>query len=444
MTELGSHAAPAVNRALDALERTYPELGRRPFPRQGCNLPRLLDTMAARGLDGILSYYSPNVCYLSGYATGSSAMVHEANGYSAVILSRHQPEHPIVVIPDFEINYFARQPTWIEDVRPYASLMLPLDVEAKPESLDRFIAAGSRDLDWVRSARGRYADGLVAACVQAVLDLGLAGARVGFDNLTFAPVVAAALPAMEVADAYGALKFTRQVKTPPEMEILREGVALNQTALQRTVAEWRPGMSWHELNIAYYTNAIRLGGFIHDRGSLIIANDLGQEPTILISSGLEDDFELPRGINLMFDCHGTWRRYTWDGGKTWIVDDEPSGDQRTLAQATATVMDDLMDALRPGVGVLELVKRGRQTLRRTGLPEADETLLFFHGVGLENSERETTGRIDWTLEEGMAISLHVLVPGGDRRRWYLEEIAAVTPDGGDRFYTWGTSPLLNE
>ncbi len=438
-----SGAAPEVDRGLGTLERTYPELGRKPFPRQICNLPRLLDTMAARGLDGIVSYYSPNVCYLSGYATGSSAMVHEANGYSAVILSRHQPDHPIVVIPEFEINYFARQPTWIEDIRLYASLMLPLDVEATPAALDRFIAPTSRDLPWVRNARTHYSEGLSAACTQAVRDLGLDRSRVGFDNLMFAPVLSASLPEMEVVEAYGALKFARQVKTPAEIEILREAVLLNQTALERTVAEWGPGMSWHELNIAYYTNAIRLGGFIHDRGSLILANDLGQLPTILISSGLEDDFELPRGINLMFDCHGTYRRYTWDGGKTWIIDDEPSGDQRTVSQAATTVMEDLMDALRPGVGVMDLVKRGRETLRRTGLPEAEDTLIFFHGVGLENSERETAGRIDWKIEDGMVISVHVLVPGDDRRRWYLEEVAAVTPAGGDRFYTWGTSPLLN-
>ena len=443
MTGRGSSAAPVVERALDTLEKTYPELGRKPFPRQFCNLPRLLETMEARGLDGIVSYYSPNVCYLSGYATGSSAMVHEANGYSAVVLSRHQPDHPIVVVPEFEINYFAHQPTWIEDVRVYASLMLSLDVAATPDALDRYIAPASRNLPWVRNAREHYSEGLAAACAEAVRDLGLDRSRVGFDNLMFAPVLAASLPEMEVAEAYGVLKFVRQVKTPAEIEILRGAVQLNQTALERTVAAWSPGMSWHELNIAYYTNAIRLGGFIHDRGSLILANEPGQLPTILVSSGLEDDFELPRGINLMFDCHGTYRRYTWDGGKTWIIDGEPSGDQRTVSQAAAVVMDDLMDALRPGVGVMELVKRGRATLRRTGLAEAEDTLIFFHGVGLENSERETSGRIDWKIEEGMVVSVHVLVPGGDRRRWYLEEVAAVTPSGGDRFYTWGTDPMLN-
>ena len=436
-------AVPGVDVVLDSLEQTYPELGRKPFPRQFCNLPRLLETMAARDLDGIVSYYSPNVCYLSGYATGSSAMVHEANGYSAVILSRHQPDHPIVVIPEFEINYFARQPSWINDVRPYASLMLPLDVEATAAALDRYIAPGTRELAWVPSARAHYSLDLADACVRAVRDLGLERARVGFDNLMFAPVLTAALPDMQVADAYGALKFTRQAKTPAETEILREAVQLNQTALERTVAAWAPGMSWHELNIAYYTNAIRLGGFIHDRGSLILANDLGQEPTLLLSSGLEEDFELPRGINVMFDCHGTWRRYTWDGGKTWIIDDEPTGDQRTVADAAAATMEDLMDALRPGVGVMELVRRGRQTLRKTGLPEAEDALIFFHGCGLENSERETAGRIDWKLEEGMVISLHVLVPGGDRRRWYLEEVASVAPTGADRFYSWGTKPLVN-
>src|SRR5256885_7633739 len=53
-----------------------------------------------------------------------------------------------------------------------------------------------------------------------------------------------------------------------------------------------------------------------------------------MTSGLED-FVIEPGMHIMWDCHGTWAHYCWDGGKMWIVDDRPTGDARLIADATA-------------------------------------------------------------------------------------------------------------
>ena len=52
--------------------------GQNARPARLCNLDRLFDAMEARGLDGLLSYYSRNVTYLGGYASGSTAIYGEA------------------------------------------------------------------------------------------------------------------------------------------------------------------------------------------------------------------------------------------------------------------------------------------------------------------------------------------------------------------------------
>ncbi|MGH7359737.1 MAG: aminopeptidase P family N-terminal domain-containing protein, partial [Candidatus Rokuibacteriota bacterium] len=84
-------------------------LERAPRPERLCNLGRLLDTMAQRGLDGIVSYLRPNVLYLSGFAPPASASVHETNGYAAVVLSRHEPEHPVIVVAEFDLAHYLQQ-----------------------------------------------------------------------------------------------------------------------------------------------------------------------------------------------------------------------------------------------------------------------------------------------------------------------------------------------
>ena len=67
--------------------------------------------LEVRGLDGIVATSHNNVFYLSGF-NGFGHKSDEPRPY-AVILSRHAPEHPIVVIADFYLATFLTQPTWV-------------------------------------------------------------------------------------------------------------------------------------------------------------------------------------------------------------------------------------------------------------------------------------------------------------------------------------------
>src|SRR5215217_7030126 len=99
---------PRVSSRLPAFKRPI-------LPERLCNLERLLETMERRGLDGLVAYLRPNVLYLSSFAPPSCASVHETNGYAAVVISRRSPEHPVIVVAEFDLPYFAAQPSWIAD-----------------------------------------------------------------------------------------------------------------------------------------------------------------------------------------------------------------------------------------------------------------------------------------------------------------------------------------
>jgi Xaa-Pro aminopeptidase len=72
---------------------------RKPLPKRFCNLDRLLHALDARGLDGIVATVPHNVFYLSGF----NGIAHKSDDprVCAVILSRHAPDHPIMVVADY-------------------------------------------------------------------------------------------------------------------------------------------------------------------------------------------------------------------------------------------------------------------------------------------------------------------------------------------------------
>ena len=421
-----------------------PRFGPKPRPSRFCNLDRLVAAMEARGLDGILSYYTRNVLYLSGYASGATSVYGEANGFTAFAISRHQPDHPIVIIPDLEMSYFLRESSWVRDVQPYRSVILPVDIPWERDMIDRFIPRDAQEIPWVQEAKGKYCEDLAQGCARALRDLGLDRDRVGFDNLSYAPMVAEHLPGMEVADAYGMMKFVRMIKTGAEVWLLDEASQLNQAAIERTVGSWTPGMTWRDLNTAYALEVTRLGGFVLDRGSLVLANPRGADvPMHQLSTGIEEDFTLEPGTHVMFDCHGRYNSYNWDGGKTWVVGGDANDYDRRIAQACGDAMEEVLRSSRPGVSLSQVQARGRRVLESHNVPDSNTAFIYFHGLGLDNSEQEWGTPRDWTMEAGMVLAAHIYYHGDERHRYYIEEIGVVTPEGIDRFFTWDMKePLL--
>lgn len=404
-------------------------------PARFHNHERLLRTLEERNIDGVVAYLRPNVLYLGGYAPRSSVSIHETNGYAAVVVSRHAPDHPVLVCAEFDLDYVLEVGTWIDDVRAFATLLLPFDVPISPESFDRFVPEAVRATTWGARARENYLPSLVDGVRSAFADLGLVGGRVGFDDLRFAGIFSSEV---ETVDAYGTFKHVREVKTAEEVVLLRRAAALNQKAIEDTVAAWQPGATWEDLTKHYHRVASDLGGYIHDPGAFVVANPQGAEAAFYMM-GRREDYVLEPGMSMMFDCHGTIDHYCWDGGKTWVVGDERQGLAKRIEDACVTTMTEMEAAMVPGTHLSELQQVGRDVFRRHGVPGTEDILLFFHGIGLEHIDLEITspaGRLDWKLEEGMVLSTHLVYPGDDRTRYYIEDNVVVEADGGASIYAW--------
>ena len=414
---------------------------REPLPRRFCNLDRLLHALDARGLDGIVATSPYNVYYLTGF----NGVAHKADEPRpcAVVLSRHAPEHPVLVVADYYLAGFLAQPTWLEDIRPFRAVMMPLDLAPRHADIDRFVPRAGAGVAWVEGARRRYAFDMGSAMRAALADLGLDRGRVGFDDMGFG--VRLGLEGVEMADGYDPLMFARAVKTEAELRLLERATRMNEAAILRTVGAWEKGATWRDLGRAYARAVIDLGGFVRDPGGMVWGHPRGADAALMLQTGLEDD-EVGPGAHVMFDCHATLDLYCCDGGKTWVVDGQPEAGAKRFAKATADVAEALLAAMRPGarIGALQALARG--VYRKAGVPDPDSAVVFFHGLGLSHMDLEQTtaeGRPngDWALEEGMVAPMHLLYPGGEHERMWLEEVVAVTRDGGRPLFSWGFEPL---
>ena len=417
------------------------EFARVSLPKQFCNLDRLLFALERRGLDGIVATLPYNVFYLSGL-NGVAHKADEPRPY-AMVLSRHSPGHPILVVADYYLATFIMQPTWVEDIRPFRAVMMPLDLPPNKTDIDRFIPPAKAGMDWLGQARRNYAFDMRTAMLGALKDLRLDRGRLAFDDMAVG--LRLGIEDLEVTDGYDALMFARAVKTDTELGLLERSTRLNETAIRHTMEAWDKGATWRDLNAAYANAVVDLGGFVRDPGGMVWGHPRGADATLMLATGLEDD-EVTPGTHVMFDCHGTLDLYCWDGGKTWVVEGRPEGAARQFADATARAAEALLEAMRPGARISALQARARDVYRKAGVPDPNSAVIFFHGLGLSHMDIEQTladgsPNGDWVLEENMVAPVHLLYPGGEHDRVWLEEVVHVTKDGGRPLFSWGFEPL---
>jgi Xaa-Pro aminopeptidase len=129
-----------------------------------------------------------------------------------------------------------------------------------------------------------------------------------------------------------------------------------------------------------------------------------------------------------------------------VGEGEPEDGARQFARATMAVAEALLKAMRPGTRVSALQARAREVYRKERVPDPASTVIFFHRLGLSRVDLEQTtadGRpnTDWMLEADMVAPVHLLYPGGEHERMWVEEAVAITADGGRPLFSWGFAPL---
>lgn len=382
--------------------------------------------MDREGLSAIVAVSPNNVYYLSDY---ESDFLYDVPCVACAILPRDHRIEPALIVTEIEAAVLVERPSWMPDVRLYyfgifggVLKVHTFDPDGPLQNEDdRRIAA------WVRGLEQRPYAGVMQAAAAALAEKGLTKGRIGLDDTRFVQALGDTLAKASVVDATNLLLETRMIKTPAEIEILRESARKNEKAIRAAIEVIREGATWEDVHRAYEVS-------VASQGARVFATFNGAGRKSAGAGRVHKNYPIAAGDQVCFDAMLKWQRYMGDAQRTVILG-EPSKKLQRYWRAYEAGIAEAYGSLRPGVQTGELRNRTIEAVRSAGLPSFE--LAFTHGIGLDHIEVPfiAGGQLgDFPVRENMVLNidmeLHEIGWGG----LFFEESMLVTSGGAERLY----------
>lgn len=388
------------------------------------NIERARSRLATDHLDAWACVLPKNVYYLSDY---ESEWLFDLPWAACAILPRDPSLPATLVVHDVELTNLAEKPSWMPELHPYFAAVngrtFPHYAVEDRDSLNELEKR-------VLMAEERWSDCAAPSCLEATCNslktLGLERARIGFDDLRFRDACSALLPGIQGSDAMTGVLYTRQIKTPAEIALLRESARRNQLAIEAALREVQTGALWSDVRRAYSVAAARV-----DCVPASFFVGAGRK-----SMGLwaDHDYPIRAGEPVCLDAMLTYRRYFGDAQRTVVID-RPSVKLEKYWAAVSTAAQECYAEMRPGVKTGDLRERAIGIVRKLGIPGFRHA--FVHGLGLDHLELPGEGRAfsTFTLETGMVVNMDLEVCELGFGGVYYERTMLITPRGSESFYS---------
>jgi Xaa-Pro aminopeptidase len=253
--------------------------------------------------------------------------------------------------------------------------------------------------------------------------------------------LAAALGA-ELADAGPIAAAARLCKTPDEIECIRRAQRINELAMLEVQAALRPGLRETDLSALFLRRIFELGatGNVVDPIWQVMPERLAEGPWTVHGDvpfpTAPGDRILRESDLLWVDTGIDYEGYASDFGRTWLVGQPPRPSPRQLDQARRwrSVLEAVLEAVRPGVSGLELVRRAEAA--NGGARPWPSHFYLCHGIGTESAEMPFLGTDlgpafdeSVVLEPGMVLVLEPAIWDDGCAGFRAEEIVAVGEAG---------------
>ncbi len=389
-----------------------------------CNLERAYWGMDKHGLDALCAVDARNVYYLSNF---DSNIMWNWTWVAFAVLPRDRQSVPTLVCSGLDLPTLLANPTWMSDIRIYAlnqSAPETAEISFRPAVFDESalgdIEAKALDLyDATRAIGARDPDSVLST---VLAELNLAGKAVGIDDMRMAGRLnAGAMARTRFVDSRDIMREIRLIKTPREIELMRDAAVRNERSLQAAIDATEPGILWRDIVEAFKIATIREGG----------------SPTYLIRGAGElaaartqvSDYAIKSGDLIFYDALATYRHYHGDIGRTGYVGEAPSDVHRSFS-AMRAAWDDACRTMRPGMRASELSEQIKETVRKAGTEHALRTATP-HSLGLEHFDHPQDQNFyqDFVIEEGCVLNVdmpHVEFGWGSM---HLEDTVVVRADG---------------
>ncbi len=224
------------------------------------NRERLLALMDKHDLCGVVAATAENIFYLSGHASWSQNGYRYGGSQVYVVYPRDPAQSPALLIPSGDAAYATLDEVWLKEAYIYGRPRKPIVPD--PSKLGK---EEKRTLEITESApKGATPE---KALAQLIKDKGMDRGRIGMDHfgipLTIYQKIGSYLPDANLLPASMFFRYVRMIKTPEEIQRLRESAELNERAINTMLRVAKPGVKESELAGIYKGEIARAGGQVY-------------------------------------------------------------------------------------------------------------------------------------------------------------------------------------
>jgi len=336
------------------------------------NKDRLLALMDKYDLNGVVAATPENIYYLSGHSSWSQNGYRYGGSQVYVVFPRAPAKSPALLIPGGDVAYAALDEVWLKEVYTYGRAR-----KHHVSDPNKLCKEEKRTIELTEGEpKGPTPE---RALAQLIKDKGMGRGRVGMDHfgipLTIYEKIASFLPEAKLQPASSFFRYVRMIKTPAEIQRLRETATVNEQAIKAMLRSAKPGVPERELAGIYKGEVAKAGGQVYWMHMNVSRG--GNSPVI-------KNRELKQGDIFRVDMGCSFQGYQADVCKSGCVG-EPTDGHRKRYDAVQTGVLKAIDKLKPGALPQDLFETMVQGVRAAGIPNYSN---FFvgHTIGLEARE----------------------------------------------------------
>jgi Xaa-Pro aminopeptidase len=182
----------------------------------------------------------------------------------------------------------------------------------------------------------------------------------------------AVLPKAELLDAGKMVAQSMTIKSPAEVQVLKESALILDEALKAAMENAREGITEYELSGLAMGALFRHGA---EGGNFPMA--LSSGPRAGFKHVPPTERTLQKGEWVFADLGGVYKGYTSDASRQTVVGG-PSNAQRNFMEAQIAIVEAVLAEAKAGVRICDLAKLGIEVAREAGV----EDNLYFRGHGI--------------------------------------------------------------
>ncbi len=281
---------------------------------------------------------------------------------------------------------------------------------------------------WIRPVESS----MLALVATAIKDIKVPQCRIEADSMTRAlwrDLVQEVGDDVELLDSSGVIEQLRAIKDEYELELIRQSVAINEQALNATLAAYTS--AWSELEFSWHLEReIRSrGGSGFSFDAIVAAGPASALPHYHPSNALISDHPL-----LLVDWGSSFQGYASDLTRVVAVDQVPP-EVLEIHKVVSDAKQAAIETLRDGFDLRTVDSAARNLIADAGYGEYFNHGLG-HGFGLEIHETPfLSPAFDGHLSTGMVITIEpgIYLPGIGGVR--LEDDVLITANGCERLNT---------